>query len=186
MLRLARDDCVAANMEPLSPRRSTRRLASTALRDGAGILWPHPPALATDRVHGSSIAQNKIRLYTCRSVTVITTSGARELDLAHAHPWTSCLLTANAVSSGGFVNPSALERTVDETWSNPRHCTADCDASRIRTRALEILSRRPRTRSHTSEQREWLHDRSDRTCNPELFNLRETRQTVPRRSLGSV
>jgi hypothetical protein len=113
-------------------------------------------------------------------------SARRELDLAHAHPWTSCLLTANAVSSGGFVNPSALERTVDETWSNPRHCTADCDASRIRTRALEILSRRPRTRSHTSEQREWLHDRSDRTCNPELFNLRETRQTVPRRSLGSV
>ena len=40
MLRLARDDCVAANMEPLSPRRSTRRLASTASRDGAGILWP--------------------------------------------------------------------------------------------------------------------------------------------------
>ena len=38
-LRLARDDCVAANTEPLSPRRSTRRLASTASRDGAGILW---------------------------------------------------------------------------------------------------------------------------------------------------
>ena len=87
------------------------------------------------------------------------------------------VLTANAVSPSDFVNPHAFKRTIDEAWSHPWHC--DCDASRIRTRALEILSRMPTTRSR-SEQREWLHDRSDPESNPELFNLQGVRRLVGR------